>query len=138
MKRMSVGLSGCAIWLLLVGMAWAESPVLLSHSLNGSTKGGDSITFNFTLHVENTGDTPLRDLALSYVPLLVMAREEVNLNIPEIEAHGQSDIKFDLTTPAISDEKEISLQSFHWAGKCLNDQGKTLEFPVASNLGGVL
>lgn len=138
MKRMSVGLLVCAIWLLLAGMAWAESPVLLSHTLQGSSKGADSVTWNFSLHVINTGDAPLRDLALSYVPLLVMAREEVNLNVPEIEAHGQTDIKFDLTTPALSDEKEISLQSFHWAGKCLDEQGKTLEFPVASNPGGAL
>lgn len=123
MKRMSVALLGCAIWLMLAGLAWAESPVLLSHSLNGSSSGAESITFNFTLHVENRGDTPIRELDLSYVPLLVMTREEVNLQVAEIERLGQKDIPFKLITPIAFNEEAILKIPLFWDCKGLDENG---------------
>lgn len=138
MRRIVVTLLASAFLLLFVGMAWADAPLLLSHTLKGSSKGPDSVTWNFALHVINNGDTPVRDLALSYVPLLVMARDEVNLNISEIAGHGETDVPFELTVPVFVEEREVSTQPFHWAGNYLDDQGKPVEFPAESNQGGVL
>jgi hypothetical protein len=139
MKRIVVTVIGSMFWLLLAGSVWAaESPVHLSHTLKTQVNGPDSVAYNFTLHVENRRDAPVRNLAFAYVPLLLPAMNEILLNVGDIEGHGQMDIPFNLVTPIFLSERLFLMQALYWDGRGLNEKSNLIEFPVESrSKGGV-
>jgi hypothetical protein len=111
----------------------SESPVTLSHSLTSSSKGDDSVTLNFTLHIENISDTPLNNLRLEHVPLMLFATEEIILKVEKVDANSTFDIPFTLVIPVIVDEEEILRQPLFWAGEGI-DANNFIEFPAESHL----
>ncbi len=141
MKRKLLVMLIFVFMLIPAGMARAESPIYLSHTLINYAENADSVTINFVLHVKNPGNAPLYNVTLSYVPLLLMTQGEVLLSIGDIEAGGSLDIPFTLTTPMLLSQDEFLRQIFFWAGEGLDEDGNLLEFPAESRsvpTGGVL
>jgi len=124
------------VWFLSVGLAWAESPVHLTHSITGYKADAENVTLNYSLYVENPGDTPVQGLILSHVPLPFVTKEEVFLNIGDLEAHGTRDITFTLITPMLLSQEEFSAHPLFWAGTYTDGSGNTIEFPAESRIAG--
>ncbi|SPP99878.1 exported hypothetical protein [Candidatus Sulfobium mesophilum] len=120
------------------GMALNESPVYVSHTFTGYTEGADTVTVNFTLHVENHGSASLYNVTLSSVSLFIPS-EGVNLHLGDIGASGAIDVSFSLVSPSplpvpIAELKRLPL---FWAGEGMDAGGNFIEFPAESQ-GGAL
>ena len=118
--------------LLPLGVASAETPIYLSHSLIGYNASADSVTLNYSLHVENLGDSTFYNLTFFNVPLMIITPEEISLNIGNLEPRGSIDISFSLVTPMLLSEGEFSEQPLFWAGKYFDGNGNPIEFPAVS------
>lgn len=121
----------------------AEPPVILSHTLAGSSKvegnnknKGSVITHDYSLHVENPGETPLSDLSLSLVPRPPLVSKRTIVRVGYLGPHQSTDIRLKVVTRMVSDPKNISEMPLLWAGKCLDAEGMLIEFPVKSRTGG--
>ncbi len=125
-------------WLIPAGMAWAESPVLVSHTLTSYNKGADSVVLNFTLTVKNSGTSSISNLTLSYVPLMIISKDQATLNIGNIDPQAEIKVPFALTTPMLLDQNMFSQQPLFWAGKFTDGKGNLIEFPAQSAQGGAL
>jgi len=68
-------------WLIPASMAWAESPVVVSHTLTGYTMGTDEVTLSYTLTVKNLGAASISNLTLSYVPVSIISKDALVLDI---------------------------------------------------------
>ncbi len=119
-------------------MALNESPIHLSHDFTGYTEGTDTVTINFTLHVENYGSSPLRNLTLSNVSLFIPSKE-LKVYLGDIGAFGTLDVSFSLVCPAplpVTVDDFVRLPLF-WAGEGADAGGNFIEFPAESR-GGAL
>lgn len=125
-------------WLMPAGVAWAESPVLLSHTLTGYSKGDDSVVLNYTLTVKNQGNSSISSLTLTYVPLMIINKDQITLNIANVDPQAEVQIPFTITTPMFLDQTVFSQQPFFWAGTCTDTSGNLIEFPARSDERGVL
>lgn len=125
-------------WLIPAGMAWAESPVSVSHTLTGYSKGADSVVLNYTLTVKNSGTSPVSNLVLIYAPLAISNTSAITLNIGNLDPQKEIQVPFILTTPLILDQNKFSEQPLFWAGECTDSNGGLMEFPARSVEGGVL
>jgi len=122
----------------------AEPPVILRHTLTGynkveeqkKNKGPAAITLDYSLHVENPGDTPLSDLSLSLVPRSPLVSKKTIVAVGYLGPHQSSDIKLKVVTKMAFDPDKFSQKPLLWAGKCLDAEGKLIEFPVKSRAGG--
>ena len=115
--------------------------IYLSHTLNGFTEGTDTATLDITLHVENLGATDLSNLVLSYVPFIVIAVDEVTVNVASIMAEQNLDIPITIVTSLPFDEGFVEQEPLFWAGEYENNDGSEnpVEFPAISNhTGGAL
>jgi hypothetical protein len=120
------------------GMALNESPIHVSHAFTGYTEGADTVTMNFTLHVENYGSAPLRNLTLSNVSLFIPSKE-LKLYLGDLGAFGTLDVSFSLVSPAplpVTVDDFVRLPLF-WAGEGADAGGNFIEFPAESQ-GGAL
>jgi hypothetical protein len=125
-------------WLMSAGMAWAEPPVLLSHTLTGYTTGADSATLSYTLNVQNTGAGSLSDLVLSLEPLSVMSQDQIKLNIATLDPQAEVQLPFTLTTHMPVEQEAIRNLPLFWVCEgAVVDIGPVM-FPVASVEGGAL
>lgn len=130
---------------LFAGVVFAaESPVILSHSITGfnkveghnKNKGSAEITFNYTLHVENPGETPLGDLSLSLVSRPPLVSKKTTVRVDYLGPHQSADIQLKVVTREVPDPDKFVQKTLSWAGKCLDADGKQVEFPVKSRPGG--
>jgi len=119
-------------------MALNESPVYVSHTVTGYTEGADTVTINFTLHVENYGSAPLYNVTLSNVSLFIPA-EGAKLNLGDIGASGTRDVSFSLVSPSPLPVTidELERLPLFWAGEGTDAGGNFIEFPAESQ-GGAL
>lgn len=136
MKRIAALLFLC--WLIPAGMAWAESPVVVSHVLTGYEMGTDSVVLNYTLTVKNSGNSSLTNLTLSNVPLFIISKDRATLNIGNLDSQAEIQVPFTVTTPMLLIEPEFKNQPLFWAGECTDTSGNFIEFPARSVEGGVL
>ena len=120
------------------GAALNVSPVYVSHTFTGYTEGADTVTVNFTLHVENYGSAPLYNVTLSNVSLFIPS-EEVNLYLGNIGASGTLDVSFSLVSPSPLPVTvdELARMPIFWAGEGADAEGNFIEFPAESQ-GGAL
>ena len=122
----------------------AESPVILRHSLTGykkveghnKNKGSAVVTLDYSLHVENPGDTPLGDLSLYLVPRPPLVSKKTIVSVGYLGPHQSTDINLKVVTKMVLDQDNLSQKPLLWAGKCLDAEGKLIEFPVKSRPGG--
>ncbi len=128
-------------FVMWAGMAWAEPPVYLSHTLTGYTEGVDTVTLDYVLHVENMGAGAVYNLVLSHVPLMIIAEPDVSLGIGTIEANGAVDVTFTIVTPLLLSQEEFMELPLFWAGEGEDANYNFIEFPAESlsiiNGGGV-
>lgn len=125
-------------WLIPAGMAWAESPVVVSHTLTGYNKGADSVVLNYTLAIKNAGTSSISNLTLSYVPLMIVSKDQITLNIGTLAPQAEIKVPFTITTPMLLDQNVFSQQTLFWAGKYTDNNGAVIEFPAQSGQGGTL
>ena len=125
-------------WLIPTSMAWAESPVVVSHTMTGYTMGTDSVTLSYTLNVKNTGTSSISDVILNLVPLMIISTEKITLNIATLDPQVEVQVSFTLTTPVLWSESEFRSLPLFWAGTCTGSSGSFIEFPARSVEGGVL
>ena len=119
-------------------MALNESPIYMSHAVTGHTEGPDTVTINFTLHVENYGSVPLYNVTLSNVSLFIPS-EEVKLYLGDIGAFGTLDVSFSLVSPSplpVTVDEFVRLPLF-WAGEGADAGGNFIEFPAESQGGSL-
>jgi len=121
-----------------MAMALNESPVHLSHAVTGYTVGTDTVTVNFTLHLENYGSSPLHNLTLSHVSLFIPS-EEVKLYLGDIGASGTLDVSFSLVSPSPLPVpvNELARLPLFWAGEGADAGGNFIEFPAESQGGSL-
>jgi hypothetical protein len=137
MKRFLLSLLGVLlVFVFSAGMAWAESPVYLCHTLTTYTAGTDTVTLDYVLHVENTEAEPVYNLALSHVPLMLIPEPEVSLNIGTIEAYGAVDVMFTIATPMLLSQDEVSGRPLFWVGEGQDANNAFIEFPADSSTCG--
>jgi hypothetical protein len=142
MKVARAGLLSLATLLVFTVMASAAPPtVLMTHNLIGSSEGDKTVTLSFTVHVKNTGDSPISNLTLSFVPRPPFMPGNAILKIDSLGPHQRTDLPLQLTMPAlVNAEEHHSKRRLFFAGKCLDSQGQQIEFPVTSHFrlqGGV-
>lgn len=125
-------------WLIPVSLAWAESPVLVSHTLTGYSMGADSVVLNYTLTIKNSGTSSISNLTLSYVPLMIISKDQITLNIGNLDPQAEIKVSFTVTTPMLLDQAVFSRQTLFWAGKYTDSNDAVIKFPVRSNQGGAL
>lgn len=122
----------------------AGPPVILSHTLagyskvegNSKNKGATVTTLDYSLHVENPGETPLDDLSLSLVPRPPLVSKRTIVSVGYLGPHQSTDIRLKVLTKMALDPKNIAQMPLLWAGKCLDAEGKLIEFPAKSRTGG--
>src|SRR3990172_10465582 len=102
--------------LMTFGVVSAQSPIHLKHPISSYSMGADSVTLEFSLDVENTGDTPLYNITLSHVPLMIFSAEDVSLNFGDLGSYENAGLSFSLTTPMLffSEDEFLRLPLF-WA-----------------------
>lgn len=115
----------------------AVSPVSVSHTLTGYSKGSATVTLDYSLHVVNAGDNPLTNLSLSQIPLFPFANGAPPVTVDYLAPHQGFDVSFTVTTPILLGADRFTQTPLFWAGKCFDGEGKPLEFPVKSKPGGV-
>jgi len=125
-------------WFMVAGAAWAESPVSVSHALTGYTLGADTVTLTYNLAVKNVTASSISNVALSYVPLLIISQDQITLNIATLDPQIEVQIPFTVTTLMLFSEAEFRNQPLFWAGTCTDSNGDLIEFPSRSKDGGVL
>ena len=69
MNRTFLGLFVLLAMLLPCLAYGAGSPVVVTHTLTGYSKGADAVTLEYSLHVVNQGKDTLSDLTLGSCPL---------------------------------------------------------------------
>jgi hypothetical protein len=145
MNNTIAGLLAVIVIHCYASLAYAvETPILMHHSLTGYNKlsgnnkhkGSKEITLDYSLHVENPGDTALDDLSLSLVLRPPFVAKKTIVNIGYLGPHQSADIKLRIATPMSLDPEKFARKPLSWAGKCLDAEGKLLEFPVKSRSGG--
>lgn len=137
-KRLVIVLVFFALMLTFSVSAFVED-INLSHTLTGFIEGADSVTLNITLHVTNSGLTAYNNLKLSYVPFMVIAIEEVKVNLTTIEAGQTLDIPITIVTPVPFNRNIFEEATLFWAGELDNPDvsGAIVEFPASSyHVGG--
>lgn len=125
-----------AINIFAVPVFSAESPVIVSHTLTGYNKGSTSITLDYSLHVVNLGETPLADLSLSLVPIPPLVAKRTTVSVGYLGPHQSADVTLQIITPALLDAERFSHTPLFLAGRYLDVEGKTAEFPAKSKPGG--
>ncbi len=127
-------------WLIPAGMAWAEPPVSVSHTLTSYTMGTDTVTASYTLNVKNSSTGSISNLILSLVPFPVISQDQVTLNITTLEPQAEVQIPFTLTTPMLLDQSMLTMLPMSWDCEgTLVDMGPIpIQFPVGSIEGGSL
>lgn len=126
------------VLLIPIGTAWADPPILVSHSMTGYTMGPDSVILDYTLTVKNSGDSSVQDLTLSQVPLFFITTTETTLHIGNLQPEGEVLVPFTLVTPMTIEQTEFAGQPLFWAGEFTNGSGELIEFPAGSIEGGSL
>ena len=110
----------------------------VSHACTGYTEGTDTVTINFTLHVENYGSATLYNVTLSNVSLFIPS-DEVKLYLGDIGAFGTLDVSFSLVSPSplpVTVDEFVRLPLF-WAGEGADAGGNFIEFPAESQGGSL-
>lgn len=139
MKRVIAGTFIILSTHLSVGVACAtDPPVIVTHKLAGSISETNETYLNFTVHVENPGDSAIFGLTLSFVPSPPFLMGRTTLKVNNLHPHQSVDLPLQLTAPASIPADEVSRRPLLWAGKCLDAQGQPVEFPATSHSGGVL
>ena len=139
MKRVIGGIFIILCALLPAGLARAaDPPVIMTHKLAGSSSGTNSTSLDFTVHVENPGESAIFGLTLSVVPSPPLISGRVTLTVSKLAPYQSVDLPLELTAPGSIPADEISRRPLFWVGKCLDAQGQLLEFPATSHPGGVL
>ena len=137
MKRVFTGfLIALTMNLLAVFACAAEPPVIVTHTLTNYSEGPSSLTLDYSLHVENTGDTPLTDLSLSLVPRPPFVATTTVVDVGSLAPKQSTDVTVSLVSRFLLGEDHFQRLPLSWAGECLNAGGKLLEFPVKSRPGG--
>ena len=114
----------------------ADPPVSMTHDLTGYEKGPKSITLEYSLHLVNTGETPIGDLSLSLVPRLPFVTTSTSFDIGYLAPEQSADVTVKMVTPLSLDREQFSKRALYWAGECLDAEGKLVEFPLKSRPGG--
>jgi len=126
------------VLLIPATMAWAESPVTVSHTLASYATGTDSVVLNYNLTVKNTGDSGISNVTLAYVPLVIIGADQLTVDIGSLDPQAEIQLPFTLTTPMLLDQAEILQQPLFWAGEYTNAGGSLIQFPARSIEGGAL
>ncbi len=111
-------------------------PVILTHTLTSSSTEGDTISLNFTIHVVNQGDRAFSDMTLNFVPLPPFGPEGCTLYVGDLGPYQSGDFSVMVVTPARLSADKFSQRPLFWTGKCLDAQGRLVEFPATSRPAG--
>ena len=124
-------------WLIPASMAWAESPVVATHTMTGYSLGADSVTLSYTLNVKSTGTGCVSNVTVSYIPFMIVSTEQITLNIAALASQAEVRVPFTVTMPMLLEES-IFRSPLFWAGSCTDSSGRLIEFPAHSVEGEVL
>lgn len=114
----------------------AGSPVVVTHNLTGFSQDATATTLEYSLHLLNPGEAPLSDLSLSLVPRRPFVTSRTTVDVSYLAPKQVADLTVKVVTPLLLEEEQFSRRPLFWAGKCLDAQGKLVEFPVKSKPGG--
>jgi hypothetical protein len=72
-------------WLISAGVAWAQSPVTVGHSMTNYALSADSVVLNYTLIVRNPGTGALSNVTVSLIPLTIITTDKISLNVGNLD-----------------------------------------------------
>ena len=122
---------------ILAGFACAAGPpVVVTHTLTSYSQGPTATSLEYSLHMVNPGETPISNLSLSLVPRPPFVTSGSTVDVSYLAPKQSTDLSVKLVTPLLLEEDQFSRKPLFWAGKCLNSQGKLVEFPIKSRPGG--
>lgn len=125
-------------WLIPAGTAWAESPILVSHTLTDFSFGTGSVALGYTLTVRNSGPGSISNLTLFEIPLSIISRDEITFRIESLEPQTEVHLPLTITTPMILDHYSFLQLPLFWAGRYTDMSGNMIEYSVRSYEGGAL
>lgn len=125
-------------WLMPASMAWAQSPVVVSHTLTSYTMGTDSVTLEYNLNLRNIGESSLSDVILSHIPLLIISTEDLHLNVASLDPQMNVQVPFTLTIPMLLEESTITDMPLFWDCEGISTGGARVPFSLLSAQGGAL
>jgi hypothetical protein len=119
----------------LLAPAWTAAlgaPVTLSHELSSTFQGATGLTLNYTLHLENTGESGLTNLKLALVPLPPFSTRDLVLELPFLGAGEAADLELELVTPLEADFEAMTFAQMTFAVKAVDEEGRPVAFRATS------
>lgn len=137
MKKSLTAILAALFVLVAAVAAFAErSPVLVTHTLTGYSRGATDVTLEYSLQVLNQENFPLTDLTLTLVPRLPLVPSKSVVSVPTLAPSGSTAVTVKIVTPLLLSREGFARTSLQFGGKYTDVSGKTVEFPVRSMPGG--
>ncbi|UFS71250.1 hypothetical protein LPW11_03425 [Geomonas sp. RF6] len=114
----------------------SDSPLVLAHHLTGFNPQASATTVDYTLHVHNSGDTAVTEISLSLVPVIPVLGKGTTLNIAYLGPNEVTDVTLQVESRLMVDKPRYAGATLFWTGRCVDSNGKVVEFPVKSRPGG--
>ena len=133
MKKMIRGLLMLLAFFQVPAMATAlEAPLTVSHDLTSTFQGATGLVLNYTIHLENTGDSALIDLNLALVPRPPFSTRELALKLAYLGAGETADLEAELLAPPEPDFEAMTFAQMSFAVKATNAEGHPVQLRITS------
>ena len=133
MNRLATILVTCLLFSALSGIAGAvDAPVVLTHHLTSSSQGATTLGLDFTIHLENPGNSTLTNLDLTFIPFPPFTARGLVLRLDKVGPHQGADLALHLETRAQNGADQIQKMPLRFIGKYVAADGTPCEFPVTS------
>jgi len=120
-------------FLLVPAMAAAlEPPVTVTHELTSTFQGATALSLNYTVHLENTGESALTNLSLALVPLPPFSSRELVLKLAFLGAGDTADLEAELPAALTQDVEAMTFAQITFAVQASDDEGRPVAFRVTS------
>jgi len=115
----------------------ANAPVDVTHRLTGYNIGTNTVTATYAVHVVNPGPGTLTTITLTAVRMPPFTEGRATFNVSSLAANQGADFSMQLEAPATIGQTTLEKTPLFFAGKCIDSQGNSVEFPVKSSPGGM-
>jgi hypothetical protein len=130
--------SACRLFMLLALLqvpalaAALEAPVTVTHELTSTFQGATALTLDYTVHLDNTGESALTNLTLSLVPLPPFSTPDLVLKLAFLGAGETADLEAELLAAQAPDVEAMALAQMTFAVQGTDEAGHTVAFRVTS------
>lgn len=135
-KRLAGYMAALAVLISAVSAWGGASPVVLTHTLTGYSKGDRDVTLEYIVQVQNPGNSSLGPLSLTLVPHPPFIKKKTKVTVDKLAPNATANLGVKVVTSLLLDRDYFSKKPLFWAGRYIAADGKVGEFPVKSRPGG--